>query len=305
MSAQLLYIVDALKQSNIEVISIKGPLLSQHAYQDISMRPFSDLDILVRENDLLAVSKLLLSLGYESENALDILVHPYILQKFSDISFVHPQTHIIIELHWKLLRSASKKLSQIDLLFEESINISFQNTQLRSLPLEEEFLYLCVHGAKHRFERIEWMNDLNQLFTLYQKTYNWDKLYLLAKQEEYLIPYALALKILEKNYQQKILHKDTVNLIHQNKISHLYKHVFDLHATNYVLNEKNSGIRWMELYFSMRLEQTFYKKVKLLIKLIFPLYINDIVKHKNLPKSLRFLYYTQRLKRQIKAIFKL
>jgi len=300
MSAQLLYLIDLLQKQNISLIPLKGPLLSQHAYKDLSLRPFSDLDILVFEKDLPKVAHTLLKLGYESEHSLEALSHPYVLQKSSDISFVHPQSQVIIELHWKLLKSASHSLSDINALFQHSIKHNFQNTQLASLPLEEEFLYLCVHGAKHRFERIEWMNDINQLFILYKNTFNWDKLFFLAKEESYQTPYALALKILQQRYQQNIPHKKSQALMRSKTVLSLYKKVFILHANDYILKPKKEGFRWMEFYFSFQLEDTLRRKIILLRSLFFPLYIDDILRIKPLPKHLSFLYYLARFKRLLK-----
>ena len=301
MSAQLLQIIHLLKEKKVELIPIKGPLLSQHAYKDISLRPFSDLDILAKEEDLLEISQTLLSLGYKSEKDLAVLKHPYILEKFSDFSFTHPQTGLVIELHWKLLKTATAVLSNIADLFENKISIPFQNTSLNSLPLEEEFLYLCLHGAKHRFERIEWMNDLNRLFELYHEKYDYQKLLSMAKKEDSLSSYLLALRILHLSYKRSISDTQTLQLMNGRKIKVLYEKVFSLHAKDYILQTKKEGIRWMELLFSIRLEDNFLKKIMILKSIIFPLYMDDILNMKKIPDSLTFLYYLKRLSRYIKT----
>jgi len=304
MSSQLLQLVFLLKQEAITILPIKGPLLSQHAYGNISMRPFSDLDVLVEVKNLVKVANVLLSLGYEAEKDIQAFSHPFILESFSDLSFVHPVTGLIIELHWKLLKSANAGLGNIENLFTNSISLPFQNTSLQSLPLEEEFLYLCVHGAKHRFERIEWMNDLNLLYERYEDTYDWQKLLRLAQEENYLTPYLLGLLILEKKYNRQIKDKQTLALLQNKKVQTLYKKVFVLHQNNYVLETKKEGIRWMELFFSIKLEDSFTQKLSILMRLIFPLYMDDILRLKNLPSSMSFLYYNHRLKRQFLKFFK-
>lgn len=296
MSAQLLQLIYLLQEKGINILPIKGPILAEHAYKDLGLRPFSDLDILAKETNLQEIADTLIAMGYHNEKELSTLSHPYILQNFSDLSFTHPDTGLIIELHWKLLKSAQAELSDISQLFERQITINFQNTQLPSLPLEEEFLYLCVHAAKHRFERIEWMNDLNRLYELYHKRFDWEKLLLLAKHEAYTNAYLLALSILKSHFNRSFS-KTTHHLLHKKKIKKLHQKVFDLHADDYVLKKKKEGIRWMELSFSLQLEENLYRKLIVLKSTLFPLYMDDIIKIKKLPKFLGLLYYLSRLKR--------
>ncbi|MDF1880470.1 nucleotidyltransferase family protein [Sulfurimonas sp. MAG313] len=299
MSAQLLQLVLLLKENKINIIPIKGPLLAVHAYSDISLRPSSDLDILAKVKDLVAIAKILESMGYVSEKTTSAFTNPMVLKHFSDISFKHSQTGLIVELHWKLLKSASSTLADIETIFLNAINIPFQNTSLLSLPIEEEFLYLCVHAAKHRFERIEWMNDLNRLFDLYHDTYDWNKLLVIAQKEGYLNPYLLALLILKNHYKMNMSNTKTLKLMAQNKIHKLYIKVLTLHNDNYILKKKNDGIRWMELYFSINLEDSLTAKISHFKAVLFPLYIDDIIKMKSLPKFLSFFIYTKRISRFI------
>jgi len=300
MSAKLLQVTYLLQGKGIIVMPIKGPLLAQHIYHDIALRPSSDLDILVQQDDLLTVAHELISLGYKSEKDISVFSHTYILTKFSDISFVHQDTGLIIELHWKLLKSASAELAQISNIFENSIDIDFQNTSLSSLPIEEEFLYLCVHAAKHRFERIEWMNDLDRHYELYHKQYDWDRLLNMAENEDYTIPYLLGLHILHKLYERDIPHPTSNQHMQTKTIKKLYNKVLTLHANNYILKEKARGIRWKELFFSMSLEGSLYKKLKLFKDQLFPLYIDDILSMQERSKSFYFLYYLKRIQRYLK-----
>ena len=301
ISAQLLHIIHLLKLRNISIIPIKGPLLSQHAYQDISLRAFSDLDILAKEEDLIDISNILIALGYKSEHDIAALHHPHILNQFSDISFTHQVSGLSIELHWKLLKSASAELAQVPNLFKNAIPIDFQNTSLLSLPLEEEFLYLCVHAAKHRFERVEWMNDLNRLYELYHETYDWDKILSIADKEGFTVPYLLGLYILYKTYKRDIIHTKSRKHMFSKKISRFYHKVLTLHTEGYVLKDKKQGIRWKELSFSIALESRLDKKLKHVLHLAFPLYIDDILAVKNRPKYLYFLYYFKRIQRYFKS----
>jgi hypothetical protein len=59
MTAELIAVMKLLKDNEIEAIAFKGPTLSQMAYGDITLRQFSDLDILIDQKDIYKASKIL------------------------------------------------------------------------------------------------------------------------------------------------------------------------------------------------------------------------------------------------------
>ena len=61
---QLDIIVSNLNEKNIPVILLKGAHLAEFVYKDISLRPMSDIDILVKKEDLAKVVKIAFSEGY-------------------------------------------------------------------------------------------------------------------------------------------------------------------------------------------------------------------------------------------------
>jgi len=52
MSAELIRIMQLLEKNSIEALAFKGPALSQMAYGDITLRQYTDLDILVKKEDI-------------------------------------------------------------------------------------------------------------------------------------------------------------------------------------------------------------------------------------------------------------
>jgi hypothetical protein len=64
ITAQLLQLIALLETHHIPAIPYKGPALASLAYQNIGLRYFGDLDILVHPHDYLATQNLLLGRGY-------------------------------------------------------------------------------------------------------------------------------------------------------------------------------------------------------------------------------------------------
>ena len=63
----------------------------------------------------------------------------------------------IVELHWRLCeRNASVHLP-VGALWQRVTPVALPGMTVSSLAPEDLVLYLCVHGAKHRWERLEWV----------------------------------------------------------------------------------------------------------------------------------------------------
>jgi hypothetical protein len=66
LTAELLRLTKCFHTAGIPMVPFKGPILAAAAYGDVTLRHFSDLDILVRKENLPEARSLLLSLGYWS-----------------------------------------------------------------------------------------------------------------------------------------------------------------------------------------------------------------------------------------------
>jgi hypothetical protein len=70
LQGELAQAVGALQQSGITLIVLKGAALASTVYQDLALRPMSDLDILVHPADMLAVGATLGGIGFQVSGAI-------------------------------------------------------------------------------------------------------------------------------------------------------------------------------------------------------------------------------------------
>lgn len=171
MSAELIKVMKNFKTTNISAIPYKGPLLAQLAYGDITLRQYVDLDILVEENQLRQAINIL----KQNDYIVDEEEYKYIMKNksiFHDISLYKNNIHI--ELHWKLFSDEFKTDIENIQIKENLSQVSISNHTLESFENEILILYLTVHGAKHRWERIEWLLDIVKI--VQNQTINWDRL---------------------------------------------------------------------------------------------------------------------------------
>jgi hypothetical protein len=148
-----------LEENGIKSIAFKGPTLSQMAYGDVVSRQYVDLDVLVDENELLNAIKILKKNDYVLEDDFKLELLKNNRNIFHDVT-LRKNALVNIELHWRLF-SDEYMTGIADLNIEENIKIfEYQNNKLKVFENEIQILYLSIHGAKHNWERIEWLVDI-------------------------------------------------------------------------------------------------------------------------------------------------
>ena len=65
-------------------------------------------------------------------------------------------------MHWELLSKNYAIDWEEESLWEKKENIRINNKDIPVLPTEQLLLYLCAHGSKHLFERLEWICDIDR-----------------------------------------------------------------------------------------------------------------------------------------------
>src|SRR5699024_3298019 len=85
----------------IQPLFLKGPILAEELYGDISSRPSCDLDILVPMDTLGRVEDLLLQSGYVKDDYIQTVLGDW-KWRHHHMAFFHPKENIKLEIHWRL-----------------------------------------------------------------------------------------------------------------------------------------------------------------------------------------------------------
>jgi hypothetical protein len=166
----LLEALQQLDTQGITAVPYKGPVLAQRAYGNLSLRHFRDLDILVRKQDVLAASDVLVSLGYRPK--LELPKNPDAPGwRSGQFDFVR---EVLVELHWDIAPTSFSFPLDPEHLWAHLQPASLGGSELQTLSPEDLLLLLCVHGAKHRWERLAWICDVANLVQV-QKEMDWEK----------------------------------------------------------------------------------------------------------------------------------
>jgi hypothetical protein len=167
LSGELRRLLKLFAAHGVEAIPYKGPALAAKAYGNIALRHFGDLDILVRQRDVLRVSELLVAEGYALHPPLNDVQQALMLRTQCNLPFTRDERRVIVEIHWRVsARLFSSPLDEAS-LWENSGLDSFEGTTIKTLAPEDLLLSLTVHGAKHLWERLSWIADIAQLLEVY------------------------------------------------------------------------------------------------------------------------------------------
>jgi hypothetical protein len=180
LTGELIKILSLIKEQGIVAVPYKGPMLATLTYGNVALRQFVDLDILVEQEDIFAVKKLLISLGYHPKFEMTYAEEIAYLQSQTEhtYDFIHDETRILIEVHWRI---APKYVSSIEFkhLSPDIEAFSLAGTTVSNLPLEDWLPILCVHASRHMWARLAWLCDIATLIQN-NPNLNWEKVLLQA-----------------------------------------------------------------------------------------------------------------------------
>lgn len=153
-----------LDAAGVPMLAFKGPTLSMQAYGDISLRQFVDLDMLVRPRDFDKAVDLLQDAGYVPIEKVSWLKRKRLFfTRKKDLGLISADRQVRLELHWKLSGTHFAMPFEIDQLWQRLECIEIAGSELRSLPFNDQFVYLCLHGSRHGWEKLLWICDINEL----------------------------------------------------------------------------------------------------------------------------------------------
>ncbi|HYN80743.1 MAG TPA: nucleotidyltransferase family protein [Gemmatimonadaceae bacterium] len=159
LAGELTRVLDLLASHSIDAVPFKGPVLAALAYENVAMRQFGDLDLLVQPHERARTRELLLGDGYtmyDGWSHVDELNHEYTL--------VGTRGGVRLDVHWKLFPRAVLPVKP-DRLRQQLAEVRIGDRTVRTFSPEDTLLILCVHADTHAWERLKWISDIARLVT--------------------------------------------------------------------------------------------------------------------------------------------
>jgi Uncharacterised nucleotidyltransferase len=184
MTRELLTLLDLFETHDIPAIPLKGPVLAASAYGNLALRQFGDLDILVKKQDFLKVIDLLSSQEYQTNSQRqwtlnNVLYRLYLQYSTHEYSLTRNDGRVVVDIHHRVVEMNFLPLD-FAYLCKGLEPISLGDKTVLNLHPENLLLILCVHGSKHRWERLQWVCDVAEFVCAHQQI-NWENLIKQAK----------------------------------------------------------------------------------------------------------------------------
>lgn len=177
LTSEMFRLFSSFGTSHIEALVIKGPVLSQRCYADSGLRQYGDLDLIVRDRDIFRTTELMLALGYQGRIPLAAIQSQKIPGEYV---FRHSRSKLLVELHTEKTFRYHPRPLPIEQLFRRQVPVAFAGNAVPALSLEDEFVLISIHGAKHFWERLIYIADIAAFVA--GQPLDWDRLFSAAKE---------------------------------------------------------------------------------------------------------------------------
>jgi hypothetical protein len=199
-------VLGAFARSGIATAILKGAAFGRMFYADPSLRPMSDLDILVPRDDALRAIAWLLGQGWTAADRrvarrlaiffrtggaharrTDAEVEARVLQR-EEIAFARGT--IELDLHWRVLHHRGWPGAE-DAFWDGSIQTTVGAASTRMLNATDSLLHVCEHGSRwNHVPPIRWIADAVMILRTDGATIDWDRL--VRRARELQVTFALA-----------------------------------------------------------------------------------------------------------------
>lgn len=191
LSGELVRLLNLFQAQGIPAVCFKGPVLAASVYGNLSLRQFSDLDILIRERDIEKAKQLFLSEGYRmkierievTEEQEATFVRSQSIHKLvreAAYPFINEQKEVVAELHWAIMPKYFSFPIDSEALWHELEQVSIAGNAVPSLSPENTLLMLVGHGTKDCWTQLARICDVAELIRSHPQL-NWVKLMQMAK----------------------------------------------------------------------------------------------------------------------------
>ncbi len=175
LTEQLIKILQLFDNNGINALPYKGPSLAYCTHQNIALRHWWDLDILVDKNEFLKAENLLINEGYIyklSQHKLDW-----------EKSFIDSNTGITIDLHQRIASKNFPCHFQFYQLWQNHQYLCIGKTKIKVIQPEDLLIILCVQVVKDTWEnkiRLVKYSDIAELI-ISHKDLDWTEILNRAK----------------------------------------------------------------------------------------------------------------------------
>jgi hypothetical protein len=165
------------KAAGIHVILLKGAALAGIAYSERAIRPMSDVDLLVRPEDLPSSERQLRQIGYvrfieraSQQPNENFEYHAVYVNKEQGVATPR------LEMHWNLDRQSRPFQVDIEGLWRRAMPVLIGGFEYAMLSPEDCLLHACLHACKHGLTSLRSLCDISAIIEHWKERIEWPSL---------------------------------------------------------------------------------------------------------------------------------
>jgi putative nucleotidyltransferase-like protein len=162
LTSELLRVHAELKERGIEALPLKGASIASEIYGDLGLRPFSDIDLLVRREQIQQAESAVSELGYVPEFTIPPQHRERWMKQQCEVTFRRSGT-IRLELHWDISHPHFALDTGVEDFWGRLSTVRIGDATLPALSSTDLLFTLIVHGTRHAWSRMMWAVDVAEL----------------------------------------------------------------------------------------------------------------------------------------------
>tara|TARA_B100002019_G_scaffold81957_1_gene70778 strand:- start:304 stop:1542 length:1239 start_codon:yes stop_codon:yes gene_type:complete len=200
---EILSIDKIFKKNNLNPVYLKGVGLLNE-FEDISLRPSNDIDILFSQEEVYNAYKVLKDNGYKefrTTSKTEDELKDY-AKKHHDLPELYRSTNIMIELHHRVTSTKDFDICPLsDQILKNKIMFNFYGINIYKPNINDMLIHLILHFSIQNF----FNNEIRVFFDIYQieKNYNidWNEVFLSVDNLKIKKAILLSLGVFNYNYK--------------------------------------------------------------------------------------------------------
>ena len=200
LSHKAFSVLAELKKMGVPVILLKGTALVAAYYEDIGSRPMSDVDFLVREQDVEKTLRFLKDWGWQSKDGCSLNRPAKHIHSLDMIN----QEGYGLDVHWSAFYQCSWDGADLA-LWEQTEDVAFKDATIRILNPTQQILHNCAHGVRwNAVSSIRWIVDVMKILEKRSGSINWESLVSEASARKLSLTMLYALSFLKSTFNADI-----------------------------------------------------------------------------------------------------
>jgi hypothetical protein len=176
-------ILNVFNKAGLKVIVLKGAALAETVYGNLALRSMSDVDLLVKKEDLYQINEQLKGLGYfptdRSVEDVDFTSTYLTTLDYRNPLKNSPSFHI----HWHFVNSTipnESYIGQIKMedIWRDAVRTNIANTETWAMSPHHLIIHLAEHALRvtHSLSKLSYFCDIDRSINYYGKGLDWNLL---------------------------------------------------------------------------------------------------------------------------------